>query len=114
MYRWRTGMWAYVLQRVSGIALGLYICMHVYVTHLLVRGPGAFDRAMAVLANPFFKLGEVALLAAVLFHGLNGVRLLVVDTGWGVKRHKPLFWGMAAAFVVLLVAGGIPLLPKEF
>ncbi len=112
MYRWRTGMWAYVLQRISGLALALYIGMHVFVTHLLLSGAPSFDKAMAVLANPFVKLGEVALLAAVLFHALNGVRLLLVDTGWGVKRHKALFWAMGGVFLVLMVAGGIPLLPE--
>ncbi len=51
------------------------------------------------------------LYAALLFHGINGIRILLVDfTVGGSRWHKPAFWGFAALILGLLVVGSIPLL----
>ncbi len=75
-YRWQLGFWAFLLMRISGVALIFYLMLHIYVLHHLLEGPAAFDELMKTVQSPLFKFFEVALLGAVLYHGLNGVRVL--------------------------------------
>lgn len=101
---WTTiGMWAWVLHRLTGLGLALYLLIHIVLMGLsLLRGEEAFDAALSVLmGSRFFGLLETLLLAAVLYHGFNGIRILLFDMGLGisVRAQKIIFWvfmGMAA------------------
>jgi succinate dehydrogenase cytochrome b556 subunit len=84
--------------------------MHIWVTHHVVQGPESFNRIMGRLSSPPFKVVELALLAAVIYHTFNGIRILVIDFGQGSKYHKPLFWGAIACCVVAYFAIGWPLI----
>ena len=109
LYRWRTGAIAWLFHRVSGLALTLYLAMHIWVTHHVVQGPESFNRIMGVLSTPFFKIVELALLAAIVYHTFNGIRILVIDFAQGSKYHKPLFWGAIACCAVAYFTIGWPL-----
>jgi succinate dehydrogenase / fumarate reductase cytochrome b subunit len=101
---WTTiGMWAWVLHRLTGLGLALYLFIHIVLMGLsLLRGEEAFDAALSVLmGSRFFGSLETLLLAAVLYHGFNGIRILLFDMGLGigVRAQKIIFWvfmGMAA------------------
>ena len=58
---------------------------------------------------PFFKIVELALLAAIVYHTFNGIRILVIDFAQGSKYHKPLFWGAIACCAVAYFTIGWPL-----
>lgn len=109
-YRWQLGFWAFLLMRISGVVLGLYLILHLWVLNHLLEGPAAFDEIMKTVQTPLFKFFEVALLGAVLYHASNGVRVVWVDFGSGAKTHKAWFWAMVSLGVVLLIAGAIPIL----
>jgi succinate dehydrogenase / fumarate reductase cytochrome b subunit len=107
MYRWRTGAVAWLFHRVSGLALTLYLILHVWVTHHVVQGERSFDRIMGFLSSLPFKVFEIALLAAIAYHTANGIRILIIDFGQGARYHKPLFWGaVAVGLVVFFGLGG--------
>jgi succinate dehydrogenase / fumarate reductase cytochrome b subunit len=110
LYRWRTGAIAWLFHRVSGLALMLYLALHIWVTHHVVQGPESFNWIMGLLSSFPFKLAEIALLAAIVYHTFNGVRILVIDFAQGSKYHKPLFWGAVACSVIAFFAIGWPLL----
>jgi len=110
MYRWRTGALAWLLHRVSGLALMLYLTLHIWVTHHVVQGPESFNRIMGLLSSLPFKMMEIALLAAIVYHTFNGVRILIVDFAQGSKYHKSLFWGAIACSVVVFFALGWPIM----
>ncbi len=109
---WTTiGMWAWVLHRLTGLGLALYLLIHIVLMGLsLLRGEEAFDAALSVLmGSRFFGLLETLLLAAVLYHGFNGIRILLFDMGLGisVRAQKIIFWvfmGMAAILWLWSVA----------
>lgn len=109
---WTTiGMWAWVLHRLTGLGLALYLLIHIVLMGLsLLRGEEAFDAALSVLmGSRFFGLLETLLLAAVLYHGFNGIRILLFDmgVGLGVRAQKIIFWvfmGMAAILWLWSVA----------
>ena len=112
-YRWQLGFWAFLLMRISGAALALYLAMHLYVLHNLLKGPETFDAVMKTVQNPVFKFFELVLLGGVLYHSVNGVRILFVDFGQASKAHEKWFWGMVSLGVVILIIGAIPFL-KHF
>ena len=43
---------------------------------------------------------DLALVVAVLYHALNGVRIILMDMGIGVHRHKLMFWSAMAVVVI--------------
>jgi len=111
-YRYFTGSLAYVLHRVSGIALLFYLFFHIHsITEANQADPTAYDLMIRRFQEPDFKVGELLLYAALLFHGINGMRVLLVDfVIRGTRFHKPLFWSFAVLILALLVIGSIPLL----
>src|SRR5687768_14577188 len=111
-YGWRySGMVAFVIQRVTGLALLGYLFLHVLTIHQL-RQPERFDESMRMFDSPLFKLGEIGLLGIVILHALNGIRLTLIDMGVGVSaaRQRQMFWYFGVGVGVLIfVAGAIPI-----
>lgn len=101
-YRGGVGMLAWVLHRVSGLALSAYLLLHIYDLRAAQRGAASFDEAMAVFRTPFWKVMDLLLLAAVAYHTLNGIRLLAFDAGWGIRNQRQLFWIALGATLVIL------------
>jgi succinate dehydrogenase / fumarate reductase, cytochrome b subunit len=109
-YRWRyAGHLAFWIQRLTGIALLGYLIVHVHTIRDL-KNPETFEDALHTFGTPLFKLGEIGLLATVILHALNGVRLTLVDLGVGLTRQRQMFWYFAVGFgMVLFLAGAVPM-----
>ena len=98
------GMWAFLLHRLTGLSLLFYLLMHIIVISTFLRGPEAFNKLLAVLTSPPFLVADLALLAAILFHALNGIRILLFDLGIGIRWQKPIFLAlMIPAAVIWLI-----------
>lgn len=98
-----TGMWAWLLHRISGLVLVLYLFAHIgVISQGHVQGQAAFDRLFRTLESPVFVLLDVALIGAVLYHGFNGIRVLLMDIGTGIRTHKTVYWVAMGAGVVCL------------
>jgi succinate dehydrogenase / fumarate reductase cytochrome b subunit len=115
-YRLHAGYIAWLLHRITGLGLALYLFMHIWVIHHISRGREAFDQVMAVVQSPLAHLAEVALLGAVIFHGLNGLRIVLLDYGSAADKgpHKGWVWATVAISAGLVVAGGIPMIRLAF
>ncbi|MCL6449882.1 MAG: succinate dehydrogenase, cytochrome b556 subunit [Acetobacteraceae bacterium] len=104
------GMYAFLLHRITGLALVFYVLLHIPVISSAMLGAASFDGVMALLHTKFWVVLDVGLLAAVIFHGLNGLRLLLFDLGLLVKQQKLVFWiifalsaaGVAFCFWIVL------------
>ena len=110
-YRYFTGSLAYVLHRVTGIGLIIYLFLHIWSITEATSAFWKYDLLVHRYQEWDFKIGEIALYGCLLFHGLNGVRVLLVD--FVLERShlaKPLFWATALLTLALLVIGAIPLL----
>ena len=104
-------MLAFLIQRVTGLALLGYLFLHVLTIHQL-RQPERFDASMRMFDSPLFKLGEIALLGIVILHALNGVRLTLIDMGVGTSgtRQRQMFWYFAVGLgIVIFLAGAWPI-----
>jgi len=108
-YKWKLGMAAWVLHRLSGLALIAYLCLHIFVIHNLAYGEQHFNAVMKFLGSPPFKLMEIGLLGVILYHAFNGLRVIAIDFWGGTKIQKALFWVMMAAAGILFVFGATPI-----
>lgn len=98
------GSWAFALNRITALGLTFYLFLHLFILGKLAQGPGAYDEFLVLTENPFIKLGEWAVVAAAILHGLNGIRIILTSFGVGVTRQKQLFLGFmaVAAFIILI------------
>jgi succinate dehydrogenase / fumarate reductase cytochrome b subunit len=100
-------MFAWMEHRLSGIALVAYLIVHIWGLKSLTD-PEAFNALIAKYHAWYFKAGEFMLLAAVAYHAMNGLRIVLIDfLGWSPNQSK-LFWTLGAVTVVILLVGGWP------
>lgn len=104
-YRWHTGMVAWLLHRITGLGITLYLGLHVWSISKIYGGPEKFEHAMNLYRQPIFKMLEIFLFGAVIYHTVNGMRLLWCDFLGGAKYHKKLFWGWSIAGAIIFVLG---------
>jgi succinate dehydrogenase / fumarate reductase cytochrome b subunit len=97
-----------MLHRLAGAALTGYLFLHMHVLASL-RDPERFAALMALMKHPLVKAGELGLLALVLLHGLNGLRVTLLELGLPTRTQKPLFYGGMALGAFVLVAGAFVL-----
>jgi succinate dehydrogenase cytochrome b subunit len=73
-------------------------------TALVRVSPEAYNEVIGTYKNPVVGLFEAGLVAAILFHAFNGVRIMLVDF-WeqGPRYHRQLLWAVGALWVVLFV-----------
>jgi len=106
LYRGREGQWSWIFHRVTGVVIILFLFAHVVDTALVGWGPNAYNRVVNVYKNPIVGVMELGLVAAVLFHALNGLRIMAIDFRPKLAaRNKTLIYGTMAVYV----AGMIPI-----
>ena len=106
LYRGREGQWSWIFHRVTGVVIILFLFAHVVDTALVGWGPNAYNRVVNVYKNPIVGVMELGLVAAVLFHALNGLRIMAIDFRPKLAaRNKALIYGTMAVYV----AGMIPI-----
>ena len=97
------GMWAWLLFRVAGIVLVVYLFAHIgVISTARLGGRSTLNSAFDLFDHPLFVLLDLLLVWAVLFHALNGVRILLMDCGLGIHRHKLVFGACMAVAVISL------------
>jgi len=103
LYRGREGMWSWVGHRITGVVIFFFLLVHVLDTSLVRVSPGAYDAVIATYKNPLMALGEVGLVAAIIFHAFNGLRLILVDF-WkqGPKYQRQMLWGVIILWAIAL------------
>ena len=94
-YRGREGQWSFILHRISGLATLLFLTIHILDTATVHFAPQLYKEAINIYRNPIFMIGEMMLVAGVIFHGVNGLRIIVFDLYprlWYEKLQKQWFW----------------------
>jgi succinate dehydrogenase / fumarate reductase, cytochrome b subunit len=105
LYRGKVGMWSWVLHRISGVGIFFFLLVHILDTALVRVSPEAYNAVIAVYKTPIIGIAELGLVGAILFHGLNGLRVIAVDF-WskGIKFQAAMFWAVIVITVVLVAA----------
>jgi len=96
----RVGSWAFILNRLTALALTFYLGLHLLVLNKLTQGAHAYNDFVTFAQTPLIKVSEIILIAAVVLHGLNGLRLTLLAFGVGLRWQRILFIIVAAATIL--------------
>jgi len=54
-----------------------------------IQGQDVWEATIAILRNPWFKIGEYLVCVAFVYHALNGLRLILQELGFAMGRPTP-------------------------
>src|SRR6202048_478371 len=104
LYRGDPGMWSWVLHRISGAAIFFFLLVHVLDTALVRVSRQAYDEVVDTYKTPIVGLMEMGLVAALLYHALNGVRVILIDF-WqhGPKHQRLMLWIVIGVWLAVMI-----------
>ncbi len=104
LYRGDPGMWSWVLHRITGVATFFFLFVHVLDTALVRVNPDTYDAVIDTYKNPLVGLMEIGLVGVVLYHALNGVRVMLVDF-WskGPKYQRVMLWTILTIWFLVMI-----------
>ena len=106
-YRGSEGMLAWAFHRISGVAIWAFVLLHVLDIWLANVNPKLYNDLLTLYGSPIGRVGESLLGAALLYHALNGLRIIIMDFWPSMTRyHKQLWYANWVVFVVV----GVPIL----
>ena len=110
-HRGDPGMWSWVLQRITGAAVFFFLFVHVLETALVRVSPQAYNEVVDIYKAPIVGLLELGLVAALLYHGVNGLRVILIDV-WrsGPRYQRQLAWAVSAIWLLLMVPATVVIL----
>jgi len=106
-YRGAIGQWSWVLHRLTGVGVVLFLALHVVDTSWAVFYPELYVKAIAAYQSPIFTIGEFGLVFAVVYHAFNGLRIIIFD-------YKPELWRHQARAAGAVLIGTVVLLAPVF
>jgi succinate dehydrogenase / fumarate reductase cytochrome b subunit len=110
-YRVSWSQLAWFGHRISGLGVLFYLFMHIVETSMVLFGPEVYDAAVGIFKNLPARIGEVVLMAAVVYHALNGMRVIAMDFFPGLTiYYRPLTYGVIVATVISMVPLGLIML----
>jgi succinate dehydrogenase / fumarate reductase cytochrome b subunit len=85
--------------------------MHIVETSTVLFGPDVYNAAVGIFKNLPARIGEVVLMAALVYHALNGIRVIAMDFWPGLTiYYRPLVYGVIAATVIAMIPLGLLML----
>jgi succinate dehydrogenase / fumarate reductase cytochrome b subunit len=112
--RTRVGWWAWLLQRISGVLLVGYLFLHIGVISTSQAGSETFDGVLKFVQHPLFATLDIVLIAVILYHAFNGIRVIFFDMGVGIRHQAALVWVCAVLTLVGTAAATYLSLPLIF
>lgn len=91
-YRGKEGHWSFLLHRITGLGVLLFLAIHIIDTSFVYFAPQLYDDVINIYRTTLFGLGEVGLIFSLFFHGINGLRIAFLDifkpTDWTIERER--------------------------
>lgn len=106
-YRGQLGQWNWVLHRVSGLGTVLFLILHVIDTSWAAFYPKDYEQAIREYQSPLFTVGEFLLVACVVYHAFNGLRIILLD-------YKPAWWAYQRRAATLVFVATLLVLAPTF
>jgi succinate dehydrogenase / fumarate reductase cytochrome b subunit len=92
-YRGREGQIAWMLHRLTGLGVFFFLALHIVDIFLMSFGPDLFDALLFFYHQFVFKLAIVfGLFPGVLYHGLNGIRVIAIDFWPHLGKKQAMLW----------------------
>lgn len=103
-YRVSWAQLAWFGHRLSGIGVLVYLFMHIVETSTVLFGPDVYNTTLGFFKNPVIRAGEILLMAALVYHSLNGLKIILIDfVPAATAGYRPLTYGVVIATVVAMV-----------
>ena len=104
LYRGDPGMWSWVLHRITGATIFFFLLVHVLDTALVRVSPEAYNEVINTYKTPIVGLMEMGLVAAVLYHALNGIRVILIDF-WqhGPRYQRLMLWIVLGVWLAVVI-----------
>lgn len=99
------GTWAFVFNRWSGVLLAVYLYVHLGILTTIAINPNTYEQFLVIARSPLGLLFDVGLLLLLLYHGLNGLRIIYAAVAGKIEQHRSQFWAVVAVSVVLTLYG---------
>ena len=115
-YRGREGQIAWLLHRVTGIGVFFFLVLHIVDNFLMSFGPDVFDNLLFIYHKFLFKLLIVfGLYLGVLYHALNGIRVVLIDLIPSLGKYQAKLWRLQLViFALAYVPSAILMLSAMF
>ncbi|MCP4215230.1 MAG: succinate dehydrogenase, hydrophobic membrane anchor protein [bacterium] len=97
----KTGAVAWLLQRISAVVLFIMLLVHYVTYHFLTKGPVNYEAVKAKMSSPWFNLVQFLFLVTALYHGINGIWMVVED-----YIHSKA-WRFVIYSLILIVGGSL-------
>lgn len=116
--RYQLERYLYLFHRITGLGLVLYGILHLCVmTIFRIQGQNVYEALIRLFDYPLFKTGEYLVAAAFIFHGLNGLRLILQELGFllgrpirpvypykdSLRKKRPIVFVMLVIMTVLAI-----------
>ena len=100
------GTFAWVLHRLTGLALVIYLFLHFWALGAAVDGAAAFNARMSLFHTGLFMFFESLIVAIVVFHTFNGLRIIAIDfIGLNSLQKKFFQIAMSGTITVMVISG---------
>ncbi len=99
------GMYAFWIHRITGVAVTLFLCLHIWTLSSVFRGKEAYDYTISKFDTKIGYGFQYILLIAVAIHLLNGIRITIADFWHLTRIQKKLFWLSAFIFFIIAIVG---------
>lgn len=101
-----TGSLQWLFQAFTGAFVIVFLGVHLYVAHINGGSPvELFDSVIVNLRNPWWMAFFLAFVWIVTYHGLNGVKGIIYETGISVKTKKIVAYFLTGLFIVTVIYG---------
>jgi succinate dehydrogenase cytochrome b556 subunit len=108
VYSGDAGQYAWALHRASGIGILFFLLVHIVDISLIGLGKNLYDASVAFYAQPALVPMEILLVGALVYHTLNGIRVMTIDfTQGGYRRER-------SSFAIVLILAVLLTLPSAW
>lgn len=114
IYAGDIGQYAFAMHRATGLGVLFFLLVHIIDIMLIGLGKEVYNESVEFYSNPFLLPMEILLVGAVLYHALNGIRIMLIDF-WrmGTRRERSLFWAALLGAALLTIPSAIIILVNE-
>ena len=115
VYNGDTGQYAWLFHRLTGIGVVFFLLVHIIDIMLIGLGRDIYDKSVEFYSHWYLIPMEIALVGAVVYHALNGIRIILIDF-WsqGTRKERQLFWIALASAAILTIPSAIIIILNEF
>lgn len=107
-YRGGVGQLSWVLHRVTGLGIFTFLLLHIFDIFLVGFDPVIFDTLAVIYHHPVMRIGHIFLFFCVLFHAVNGMRVIILDffpVLWQQQKQSATIAGVIIGLIFVISTG---------